>query len=84
MMKPVILCVDDEKIVLNGLKEQLKCRLNNYSIEVAEGGDEALEIIKELQEDSIELPLVICDYIMPGMRGDELLKIIHKILPDTV
>jgi len=84
MRKPVILCIDDEKIVLNGLKEQLKGKLSDYSIEVAERATEALEIIEELQVDNVEIPLVISDYIMPGMKGDELLKIIHGILPNTV
>ncbi|MCP4350426.1 MAG: PAS domain S-box protein [Desulfobacterales bacterium] len=85
MSKPVILCVDDEKIVLNGLKEQLKRALgNDYSVETAEGGDDALEILDELLEDNYEIPVVIADYIMPDMKGDELLKRIHEISPKTL
>lgn len=84
MEKPVILCVDDEKMVLRGLKEQLKGRLSNYNIEIAESGMEALELIEELVDNNIELPVIISDYAMPGMKGDELLEKIHKTLPDTV
>ena len=79
----VILCIDDEVIVLDSLKEQLQTEYKNYMIEVAESGEEAMEIINELIEDKIELPVVIADFIMPGMKGDKLLEIIHNLIPGT-
>lgn len=85
MKKQSILCVDDEKFILNSLKEQLKTKFENkYTIELAESGEDALEVLKELTDDNVEIPLVISDYIMPGMKGDELLQIIHKTYPRTV
>lgn len=84
MSNPVILCVDDEKIVLTCLKEQLKSNLPGYDIETAESGMEALEFLKELFDSEIEIPLIITDYIMPGMKGDELLSQIHSFLPKTI
>jgi serine phosphatase RsbU (regulator of sigma subunit) len=84
MSKPVILCVDDEKMVLNSLKFQLKKAFEKeYEIEVAESGEEALEIIEELLEDRIDLPLVISDQIMPTMKGDQFLIELHQKLPAT-
>ncbi len=79
----VILCIDDEVIVLDSLKEQLQNDYKNYLIEVAESGEEAMEIINELIEDKIELPVVIADFIMPGMKGDKLLEKIYNLLPGT-
>jgi len=79
----VILCIDDEVIVLDSLKEQLQTEYKNYLIEVAESGEEAMEIINELIEDKIELPVVIADFIMPGMKGDKLLEKIHNLIPVT-
>ena len=74
MKKPTILCVDDEQIVLTSLIDQLIHYVgNNYSIEVAESGEEALEVLEELSKEGIEVPLIISDQIMPGMKGDELL-----------
>ena len=85
MNKPVILCVDDEPILLLALKFQLKDNFGNqYQIETAENGEEALEIIEELLADNIELPLVISDQVMPGMLGDELLTQIHIKVPETL
>ncbi len=85
MNKPVILCVDDEQLLVDALKQQLKLQFgNNYQIETAESGSEALEIIEELLEENIEIPLVISDQLMPGMKGDELLKQIHAIIPKTL
>ncbi|MEO1591708.1 MAG: response regulator [Cyanobacteria bacterium J06632_22] len=82
-----IICVDDEGVVLESLKEQLKRSLppdQNCLIEVADTGEEALDIIEELQEDNIDVALVISDQIMPGMKGDELLVQIHGRYPEIL
>ncbi len=85
MSKQVIICVDDETTVLRSLKVELQEAIgNDYLIEMAQGGEEALELIKELLEEGYEIPLIISDYIMPDMRGDELLKQVHIILPKTL
>lgn len=85
MSKPVIICIDDEPTILDSLKIQLKKALDNaWIIETAEGGEDALELLAELLEDGYEVALAISDYLMPGMRGDELLKRIHEISPKTL
>jgi response regulator RpfG family c-di-GMP phosphodiesterase len=82
---PVIVCVDDEKTILNSLQMELMDELGDqYLIETAESGIEALEIIEELLAEGIELPLVISDQIMPSMKGDELLTQVHAITPKTL
>jgi signal transduction histidine kinase len=84
MKKPVILCVDDDKVILFSLKQQLKRHFKtDYGIETAQSGEEALEIVKELLQESVELPVVISDQIMPSMNGHELLKQIHALSPKT-
>ena len=83
--KAVILCVDDEKMVLVSLRQQLKRKFERkYILETAESGEEALEIVKQLVENNIDVPVVVSDHIMPGMKGDELLKRIHELSPRTL
>jgi adenylate cyclase len=85
MRKPVIICIDDEVTILDSLKIQLKKYFNaNYLVETAIGGEDALELVEELLEDKYEIALVISDYIMPDIKGDELLKQIHNISPKTL
>ena len=81
--KPVILCVDDEKIVLISLKEQLKRPFGkDFDIETVESGEEALELLEDLLTEKIDIPLIISDHIMPGIKGDELLIRIHNQHPE--
>jgi signal transduction histidine kinase len=84
MFKGAIVCVDDQKLVLIGLRDQL-IRLvgDEYAILLAESGKEALEIFAELEREGIEIPVVICDQIMPKMQGDELLIALHTRYPKT-
>ncbi|WP_293128230.1 response regulator [Microcoleus sp. bin38.metabat.b11b12b14.051] len=85
MKKPVIVCIDDEPDVLNSLKIELKKAIGDRCIiETAEGGEDALELLADLQADEYEIALVLSDYIMPDIKGDELLKKIHEFSPDTL
>ncbi|MEG4497282.1 PAS domain S-box protein [Microcoleus sp. F10-C6] len=83
--KPVIICVDDEPIILESLKIELKKALGEeHLLETAEGGEDALELMEELLAEGCEIVAVISDYLMPNIKGDELLKQIHRILPKTI
>jgi two-component system sensor histidine kinase/response regulator len=82
MAEKVILCIDDESIVLDSLKEQIQQGFKgDYIVETAESGDEALEILDELIGEGKEIQIVIADFIMPGMKGDALLSKIHGQKP---
>lgn len=84
MSKPVILCVDDDELILNSLSSELKLEFGaEYSIQMAGSGTEALEFIMECMASDIPVPVVISDYLMPEMRGDRLLQELHALLPET-
>lgn len=84
-VKPAIICVDDEEIILSSLGEQLKRSIgNNYEIELASNGWEALSLCAELEAEGINVALVISDQIMPGMSGDEFLIRLHAAYPKTL
>jgi signal transduction histidine kinase len=57
---------------------------DEYLIETAAGSEEALELLEELLDEQYEVPLVISDYLMPHLKGDELLKRIHALSPKTL
>jgi CheY-like chemotaxis protein len=60
MKKQVILCVDDELIVLESLKNELSNYFDgNYVIEIAESAEEALEVIAFLKKRNLEVIVVI-------------------------
>jgi signal transduction histidine kinase/FixJ family two-component response regulator len=84
MNKKTILCVDDEKPVLDSLKDQLRKEFaTDYNIEMAQSGDEAIEVFNELLDEGQDIPVVISDHLMPGMKGDELLIRLHELSPRT-
>ncbi|WP_026999222.1 response regulator [Eisenibacter elegans] len=77
-----ILCVDDEIIILDSLKTQLRNILGTqFIIEGAESAEEALEVVAFLSTRKIDTLLIISDWLMPGMKGDELLIQIRKKHP---
>lgn len=84
MSKGAIVCVDDERFVLTSLRDQLANFLgNDYEIILAQSPQEALEVFAELEQDRIPIPVVICDRLMPGMNGEQLLSEIHSKYPKT-
>lgn len=72
-----VLCVDDERAVLEGLSLHLRRR---YHVHTAQSGAEGLEILSK--EPSIAV--VISDMRMPGMDGATFLTRAHEAVPDTV
>lgn len=84
MTSGTILCVDDDPTVLSALRALLGRLGTGYAVEIAEAADEALEIEAELREQGREIAVVISDFIMPGMRGDEFLVRLHEISPKTI
>ena len=69
MNKYLILCVDDEREVLDSVMQDLDCFEEHFMLEAAESVNEAKEIIAEAQSDSIALALILCDHIMPEQTG---------------
>lgn len=77
-----ILAVDDERIILDSIRIQLEKNFNaKYLLEFAESADEALEIVDSLTNSGVKILLVISDYLMPGMKGDEFANILKNKFP---
>ena len=82
-MKKTIICVDDEKSLLWGLQQQIKRAFSDrFLIELAESGEEALEILAELKQSDAKAFLLITDEMMPGMKGHQLIENVNKDYPE--
>jgi len=80
-LQEVIICVDDEKVILNSLRTMLVRKLGKeYEFEFAESAEEAFEIIESLGRNQ-KLYLIITDWHMPTMKGDEFLSKIKASYP---
>lgn len=84
MDTPVVLCVDDEPIILQSLRIELRNALSGQcTIETAESGEEALDIFTEIRQDGRRLAILISDQNMPGMKGHETLARVKTQSPET-
>lgn len=86
MNKKHILCVDDETIILQSLRHELKAipAFEGITVDVADNGQEALEIIEELIKEGIEIPIIISDQRMPFMSGELFLEKAHFKTPESL
>ncbi len=72
-MSYTVLIVDDDK----EFREEFSESLDDYNVLQSAGGAEALSILKKAND----VDVVILDYLMPGMRGTEVLKEIRQFNP---
>ncbi len=78
-MKLRILFVDDEPQILEGLKRSLRIMREEWEMEFAQSGKEALEIFAKAPFD-----IIVSDTHMPGINGIQLLNEVMKLYPKTV
>jgi HD-like signal output (HDOD) protein len=77
--KKKALFVDDEPNILDGLRRMLRSMRNDYDMQFASGGREALDMMAKDRFD-----VVVSDMRMPGMDGAELLQAIQLQHPHTI
>ena len=74
MIKPRRVAIDDEAEFIDVLQSYFLPR--GYDIEVAIRGAKGIEIVKEKKPD-----VVLMDLKMPGIDGDEVLKLLRSMQP---
>lgn len=85
MSSKAILCVDDEEIVLSALESQfIKEFGSDYTIELAQSAEDAFEILDELKEEGCDILVIVSDWLMPGMKGDEFLIEANESFPKVL
>ena len=78
-----VLCVDDEEIILKSLRRQLRLVSPNIRCEFAQSSEVALNLMERRNSTQSPFVLMIVDHLMPGMKGDELLKKSTLLSPNT-
>jgi len=78
-MKNKILFVDDEAMILNGLKRMLHPYKNEWDMIFVDSGHKALEAMAQSPFD-----VIVADMRMPLMSGAELLSQVMQKYPETV
>lgn len=76
-----IVCIDDEETILDSLSMELDGRFPGVELELLQDNAEAETLVAGLLAAGVEVPVVVCDYIMPGRRGDAVLAAIHRLAP---
>jgi response regulator RpfG family c-di-GMP phosphodiesterase len=76
--RPRLLCVDDEPLVLEALRDVLR---RTFSVRTATSGPEALAV---LRRDPRGYAVVISDMQMPDMQGSVFLREARRVAPLTV
>ena len=80
----IIVCIDDERIILFALRIQLERLLTkDFTIECFTDGEEALEFIRNSVDEGQLLPLVITDEMMPNkIKGHEIINKLDNEYPN--
>lgn len=82
MLDRIVLCVDDEAILLMAAKHALRSSLGDgYRYETALSAESALELLDECILEGHTVEAVVSDWLMPGMRGDEFLRKVRERHP---
>jgi YesN/AraC family two-component response regulator len=71
-----VLIVDDEQIVIQGIKKGLE--FSGFYVNAVIGGEEAIKLVKNEFFD-----IVLVDLVMPGMNGVDVCRGIKEISPKT-
>lgn len=73
MSQYLILCVDDERDVLDSVIDDLQGFADLFELEAAESVAEARDVIHDMAAEGTQLALILCDHIMPGELGVDFL-----------
>lgn len=76
--KIYILVVEDEPEVLDAIVRDISSFESHFVIEMADTAEEARDIIDSILKEGNEIGLILCDHVLPGDNGVELLVEMQK------
>ena len=79
-----VLIVDDEAILLMSLRQEVSIKFgSDIACYTALSAEEGLERSEKLHDEHKSLFLVISDWLMPGMKGDDFLRRVRAMHPEA-
>ena len=82
MTRIAILCVEDEPEVREALLRDLQPFAETFRVEPAEDAVDARQVVRECAGRGDRIGLVLCDHLLPGTSGADLL-VEFKSAPET-
>lgn len=73
MKEIYILCVEDEREVLEALEQDLAVLEDHFPLETAESAAEARQVAAKILDREGRIGLILCDHVMPEENGVDLL-----------
>jgi DNA-binding NtrC family response regulator len=82
--RDAIVCVDDEAIILMSIGMELRRFFKGrFRVETSSSAEDALVLVDSLYGEGFRVILILTDWLMPGIKGDELISIVKRKHPDT-
>ncbi|WP_461208294.1 HDOD domain-containing protein [Desulfocurvus sp. DL9XJH121] len=79
MSRRRILFIDDEPLILRGLRRSLRPKAEEWDMIFTDNGVAALEAMRQAPVD-----IIVSDIVMPEMNGLELMNKVKDLYPDTI
>jgi serine phosphatase RsbU (regulator of sigma subunit) len=77
-----VLLVEDDPNVLHALRIQMQKILpDHFVVQIANDGEEALELVNEIVSNNGVIPLIVTDHQMPNLTGSEFLIKVKRLIP---
>jgi two-component system chemotaxis response regulator CheY len=83
MANVIILCIEDERDVLDALTRDLRPFEPTFRVEATQSVDEARRVVQAVEAAGDRVGLVLADHILPGATGVDFLVELHN-RPATV
>jgi response regulator RpfG family c-di-GMP phosphodiesterase len=77
-MTYTLLCIDDEREVLEAVRRDLRVFEPAFRVEACESADEARSVVHDIERDGGRIALVLADHVMPGTSGVDFLVELHR------
>ena len=76
-----ILCIDDDKTVLQSLKDTLQ--IDGHKVDTVDSGSAGIQVFREQMDGGKIFDMVITDLGMPHMDGYQVAEVIKSVCPQT-